>query len=254
MVKNFFLISNLNLPHFSLEPSPLVLSLHTLVKRVMLGLGASLSPSTVGTASAHPARLGGRSWEAMGRVAGQGGRGPAPQHPHLSHAPRAQCHLLRPPHVPCQHPWVSWGGCTPPGARVRRGGGSRAAADAQGGQGSVTITQNADVAVPCPPPSPTSGRREGNAPPHFPCWGGCPLGHPGEHMSPQVCSPSFTHHWVHGRSEGTMAWGSPNTRPLRTAPDPPYGRRDTALQRPHSVRPHPSFSSTRFAHNRTAWP
>jgi len=32
MVKNFFLISNLNLPSFSLEPFPLVLSLHTLVK------------------------------------------------------------------------------------------------------------------------------------------------------------------------------------------------------------------------------
>jgi len=31
-VKNFFLISNLNLPSFSLEPFPLVLSLHTLVK------------------------------------------------------------------------------------------------------------------------------------------------------------------------------------------------------------------------------
>jgi len=34
MVKNFFLISNLDLPSFSLEPFPLVLSLHTLVKRV----------------------------------------------------------------------------------------------------------------------------------------------------------------------------------------------------------------------------
>jgi len=32
MVKNFFLISNLNLPSFSLEPFRLVLSLHTLVK------------------------------------------------------------------------------------------------------------------------------------------------------------------------------------------------------------------------------
>jgi len=32
MVKNFFLISNLNLPSFSLEPFPLVLSLHALVK------------------------------------------------------------------------------------------------------------------------------------------------------------------------------------------------------------------------------
>jgi len=32
MVKNFFLISNLNLPSFSLELFPLVLSLHTLVK------------------------------------------------------------------------------------------------------------------------------------------------------------------------------------------------------------------------------
>ena len=32
MVKNFFLISNLNLPSFSLQPFPLVLSLHTLVK------------------------------------------------------------------------------------------------------------------------------------------------------------------------------------------------------------------------------
>jgi len=32
MVKNFFLISNLNLPPFSLEPFPLVLSLQTLVK------------------------------------------------------------------------------------------------------------------------------------------------------------------------------------------------------------------------------
>jgi len=32
MVKNFFLISHLNLPSFSLKPFPLVLSLHTLVK------------------------------------------------------------------------------------------------------------------------------------------------------------------------------------------------------------------------------
>jgi len=32
MVKNFFLIPNLNLPSFSLEPFPLVLSLYTLVK------------------------------------------------------------------------------------------------------------------------------------------------------------------------------------------------------------------------------
>jgi len=32
MVKNFFLISNLNLLSFSLEPFPLVLSLHALVK------------------------------------------------------------------------------------------------------------------------------------------------------------------------------------------------------------------------------
>ena len=32
MVKNFLLISNLNLPSFSLQPFPLVLSLHTLVK------------------------------------------------------------------------------------------------------------------------------------------------------------------------------------------------------------------------------
>jgi len=30
--KNFFLTSNLNVPSFSLEPFPLVLSLHTLVK------------------------------------------------------------------------------------------------------------------------------------------------------------------------------------------------------------------------------
>jgi len=32
MMKNFFLISHLNLPSFSLQPFPLVLSLHTLVK------------------------------------------------------------------------------------------------------------------------------------------------------------------------------------------------------------------------------
>jgi len=32
MVKNFFLISHLNVPSFSLQPFPLVLSLHTLVK------------------------------------------------------------------------------------------------------------------------------------------------------------------------------------------------------------------------------
>jgi len=32
MVKNFFLISHLNLPSFSLKPFPLVLSLHTPVK------------------------------------------------------------------------------------------------------------------------------------------------------------------------------------------------------------------------------
>jgi len=32
MGKNFFLISDLNLPSFSLQPFPLVLSLHTLVK------------------------------------------------------------------------------------------------------------------------------------------------------------------------------------------------------------------------------
>jgi len=32
MVKNFFLVSNLNLPSFSLQPFPLVLSVHTLVK------------------------------------------------------------------------------------------------------------------------------------------------------------------------------------------------------------------------------
>jgi len=32
MGKNFFLISNRNLPSFSLEPFPLVLSLHTLVR------------------------------------------------------------------------------------------------------------------------------------------------------------------------------------------------------------------------------
>jgi len=32
MVKNFFRMSRLNLPSFSLEPFPLVLTLHTLVK------------------------------------------------------------------------------------------------------------------------------------------------------------------------------------------------------------------------------
>jgi len=32
IAKNFFLVSNLNLPSFRLEPFPLVLSLHTLVK------------------------------------------------------------------------------------------------------------------------------------------------------------------------------------------------------------------------------
>jgi len=32
MVKNFYLIPNLNLPSFTLNPSPLVLSLHALVK------------------------------------------------------------------------------------------------------------------------------------------------------------------------------------------------------------------------------
>jgi len=33
MVKNFFLVSNVNVPFFSLQPFPLVLSLHTLVKK-----------------------------------------------------------------------------------------------------------------------------------------------------------------------------------------------------------------------------
>ena len=32
IVKNFFLLSNLNLPSFKLKPLPLVLSLHALVK------------------------------------------------------------------------------------------------------------------------------------------------------------------------------------------------------------------------------
>jgi len=36
MGKKFFLISDLNLPSFSLEPFPLVLSLHTLEKRKYL--------------------------------------------------------------------------------------------------------------------------------------------------------------------------------------------------------------------------
>jgi len=40
MVKNFFLISNLNLPSFSLEPLSLVLTLHTLVKGCR-GVGAA---------------------------------------------------------------------------------------------------------------------------------------------------------------------------------------------------------------------
>ena len=38
MGKNFFLISNLNLPSVSLEPFPLVLSLHPLVKSPSPGL------------------------------------------------------------------------------------------------------------------------------------------------------------------------------------------------------------------------
>jgi len=47
-VKNFFLISHLNLPSFSLQPFPLVLSLHTLVK--------SPSPSSL-SAPSGPGRL-----------------------------------------------------------------------------------------------------------------------------------------------------------------------------------------------------
>ena len=38
-MKNFLLISNLNLPSFSLEPFPHVLSLHTLVKSPSPGMG-----------------------------------------------------------------------------------------------------------------------------------------------------------------------------------------------------------------------
>jgi len=39
VVKNFFLISNLNLPSFSLQPFPLVLSLHPLVKSPSISKG-----------------------------------------------------------------------------------------------------------------------------------------------------------------------------------------------------------------------
>ena len=42
-MKNFFLISNPNLPFFSLKPFPLVLSLHTLVKRPAPSFLSSLS-------------------------------------------------------------------------------------------------------------------------------------------------------------------------------------------------------------------
>jgi len=49
MVKNFFLISQLNLPSFSLEPFPLVLSLHPLVKSPSPPF--LLAPSSTGSCS-----------------------------------------------------------------------------------------------------------------------------------------------------------------------------------------------------------
>ena len=49
MVKNFFLISNLNLPSFSSKPSPLVLSLHPLVRSPSPAL--SQAPSGTGSCS-----------------------------------------------------------------------------------------------------------------------------------------------------------------------------------------------------------
>jgi len=49
MVKNFFPISNLNLPSFTLRPFPLVLSLHTLVKSPSPSF--LLAPSGTGSCS-----------------------------------------------------------------------------------------------------------------------------------------------------------------------------------------------------------
>jgi len=62
MVKNFFLISNLNLPSFSLEPFPLVPSLHTLVK--------SPSPSFL-SAPSGTGRLLSRSVSALVSIVGK---------------------------------------------------------------------------------------------------------------------------------------------------------------------------------------
>ena len=49
MGKNFFLISNLNLPSFSLEPFPLVLSLHPLVNHVSLLLRKVKEKNSIAT-------------------------------------------------------------------------------------------------------------------------------------------------------------------------------------------------------------
>ena len=94
MMKNFFLISNLNLPSFSLEPFPLVLSLHTLVKIALHPScslpGAFSSPGWTATALLACPRRGGTAalWSSLWPSSG-----PAPTHPCPSYVrgPRAGC-------------------------------------------------------------------------------------------------------------------------------------------------------------------
>lgn len=163
---------------------------------------APLSRSVVGKAPVHPVLQGKTNWEAMQRAAGQGevphtpsprgGGGNQPQYPQHptthtfpmalppgTHMPRTQRHLLGPPHLPCQHPWVPRGGCTPRRTRVHMGG--------KGGGGPEQLLMPmVGVKDLSPPhttwprlslaphlttrcsPAPVSGR--GNAPP-LPCQG-----------------------------------------------------------------------------------
>lgn len=198
----------------------------------MLGCGTSRSPSAVGKAPVHPVRQGRMNWEAIGKVMGQGlphrpippshkmGGGDQPWHsqhptthtfptvlPPGTHIPRAQRHLLGPPHVPCQHPRVPWAVCTPPPDQGLLGRAGRASRGEPGAAADVQRDQYHQAAH-----GPTShlGTHEwewGGKCPHrhyFACRGGgvspqslgAPLGHAVQlrcrSTCHHICPPNFT--------------------------------------------------------------
>lgn len=124
-----------------------------------------------------------------------------------THIPRAQRHLLGPPHVPCQHPRVPWAVCTPPPDQGLLGGAGRASRGEPGAAADVQRDQYHQAAH-----GPTShlGTHEwewGGKCPHrhyFACRGGgvspqslgAPLGHAVQlrcrSTCHHICPPNFT--------------------------------------------------------------